>query len=129
MMTDPIADMLTRIRNAQASRKRSLEIPFSKLKMKIAEILKKEGFIGEISKTEAMPAMLVVELKYNGKIPAIQAIKRESKPGHRMYRKAEEMPNILNGYGLAIVSTSEGLMTGKEAKKKGIGGEVICSVY
>lgn len=129
MMTDPIADMLTRIRNAQASHKRSLEIPFSKMKMQIAEILKKEGFIGEIGRTEGMPAMLTIELKYSGKRPLIQAIKRESKPGHRMYRKADEMPNILNGFGLAIVSTSQGLMTGKDAKKKGIGGEVICSVY
>lgn len=129
MMTDPIADMLTRIRNAQASHKRSLEIPFSKMKMQIAEILKKEGFIGEIGKVEGMPAMLTIELKYNGKRPAIQAIKRESKPGHRMYRKADEMPHILNGYGFAIISTSQGLMTVKDAKKKGIGGEVICSIY
>lgn len=129
MMTDPIADMLTRIRNAQASHKRSLEIPFSKMKMQIAEILKNEGFIGEIGKVEGMPAMLTIELKYNGKRPAIQEIKRESKPGHRMYRKADEMPHILNGYGFAIISTSQGLMTVKDAKKKGIGGEVICSIY
>ncbi len=129
MMTDPIADMLTRIRNAQKAQKRSLELPFSKLKMQIAEILKKEGFVGEIAQREGMPAMLTIELKYVGKRAAIQSISRESKPGHRMYRKADEMPNILNGYGVAIVSTSQGLMTGKEAKKKGIGGEVICSVY
>lgn len=129
MMTDPIADMLTRIRNAQKAQKRSLELPFSKLKLQIAEILKREAFIGEVGKTDGMPAMLTIELKYAGKRGAIQSITRESKPGHRQYRKAEEMPSILNGYGIAIVSTSQGLMTAKEAKKKGIGGEVICSVY
>ena len=129
MMTDPIADMLTRIRNAQKAQKRSLEIPFSKLKMQIAEILKKEAFLGEVEKTESVPAMLKIELKYAGKRGAIQSITRESKPGHRQYRKADEMPSVLNGYGIAIVSTSQGLMTAKEAKKKGIGGEIICSVY
>ncbi len=129
MMTDPIADMLTRIRNAQKAQKRSLEIPFSKLKVKIAEILKSEGFVGDVRVTEEMPKMLSIDLKYAGKSPAIQSITRESKPGHRMYRRADEMPKVLNGYGIAIVSTSQGLMTAKEAKKKGIGGEVICSVY
>lgn len=129
MMTDPIADMLTRIRNAQKAQKGSLELPFSKLKLKIAEILKIEGYIGEIGTSESMPAMLTIELKYSGKRGAIQSITRESKPGHRMYRKAEEMPKVLNGYGMAIVSTSQGLMTASEARKKGIGGEVICSVY
>lgn len=129
MMTDPIADMLTRIRNAQKAQKRSLELPFSKLKLQIAEILKKEAFIGEVGKTDSMPAMLKIELKYAGKRGAIQSITRESKPGHRQYRKADEMPSVLNGYGIAIVSTSQGLMTAKEAKKKGIGGEIICSVY
>ncbi len=129
MMTDPIADMLTRIRNAQKAQKRSLEIPFSKLKVQIADILKKEGFIGEFRALDALPKMLSIELKYEGKRPSIQSLTRESKPGHRMYRKADEMPNVLNGYGIAIVSTSQGLMTAKEAKKKGIGGEILCSVY
>jgi small subunit ribosomal protein S8 len=129
MMTDPIADMLTRIRNAQKAQKGSLELPFSKLKLKIAEILKSEGYIGEIGTSESMPAMLTIELKYSGKRSAIQSITRESKPGHRMYKKAEEMPKVLNGYGMAIVSTSQGLMTANDARKKGIGGEVICSVY
>lgn len=129
MMTDPIADMLTRIRNAQKAQKGSLELPFSKLKLKLAEILKSEGYIGQIGTSESMPAMLTIELKYAGKRGAIQSITRESKPGHRMYRKADEMPKVLNGYGIAIVSTSQGLMTATEARKKGIGGEVLCSVY
>lgn len=129
MMTDPIADMLTRIRNAQASKRRSLEVPFSKVKFQIAGILKKEGYIGEAIRSIETPRVFTIELKYTGKRSAIQTIERQSKPGHRMYRKAEEIPNILNGYGMAVVSTSQGLMTGKEAKKKGIGGEIICSVY
>lgn len=130
MMTDPIADMLTRIRNAQSSFKTEVELPFSKIKQAIAEILSREGYLGKVEVKEEKPAnKLVVELKYLGKKPAIQTIDRESKPGHRLYKKAEEMPKVLNDYGIAVVSTSQGLMTNKEARKKGIGGEIICSVY
>lgn len=129
MMTDPIADMLTRIRNAQRSRKERVEIPYSKLKMRLAQILSEEGFIGRVEKGEGMPAMLLVELKYIGKKPVIQSIVRESVPGHRVYRKSEELPTILNDYGVAIISTSQGLLTNKEARKRGVGGEVICSIY
>jgi len=129
MMTDPIADMLTRIRNAQMAKKRSVEIPFSKLKMTIAEILFAEGYVGSVGKTEDKMAKLVIELKYDGSQPAITSIKRESKPGHRVYWKAQELPKILNGYGMAIVSTSQGIMTVEEAKKKSVGGELLCSVY
>ena len=128
-MSDPIADMLTRIRNAQRARMRSVEIPASKTKYSIAQILSSEGYVGNIEKRDGNPAILVLELKYEGKRPAIESLKRESKPGHRKYSKSTELPNILNGYGVAIVSTSKGLMTNKEAKKQGIGGEVICSVY
>lgn len=129
MLSDPIADMLTRIRNAQLAKRRLVEIPFSKLKKSVADILNAEGYIGMIEVQEGTPNTLVVELKYDGKLPAITSLKRESKPGHRMYRKAEELPHVLNGYGIAIVSTSKGLMTNKQARKEGIGGEVICSVY
>ena len=129
MMTDPIADMLTRIRNAQSVGKRTVEIPFSKLKLMILEILVKEGYLGKSEKLDTTPANLEVALKYEGKDPAIQSIKRESKPGHRKYCKAEEMPRVLNDYGIAIVSTSKGIMTNKDARKMGVGGEVICSVY
>lgn len=129
MMTDPIADMLTRIRNAHSARKRVVEVPFSKMKKTVATILCQEGYLENVAETEAQPAKLVLTLKYQGKRPAIQALVRESKPGHRVYRKAEELPRVLNDFGVAIVSTSQGLMTNKHARKLGIGGEVICSVY
>lgn len=129
MFTDPIADMLTRIRNAQSAGKRSVEIPFSKLKKNVIDILSAEGYLGAVETKESTPMLLVVDLKYRGKRPVISSLKRESKPGHRMYRRADELPHILNGYGMAIVSTSRGIMTNKQAKKEGVGGEVICSVY
>ena len=129
MLSDPIADMLTRIRNAQLANKSSVEIPFSKLKKSIADVLDKEGYIDVVGVKEGRPSLLLVKLKYDNKKPLITSLKRESKPGHRMYRKAQELPRILNDYGVAIVSTSNGLMTNKEARKKGLGGEVICSVY
>lgn len=128
-MTDPIADMLTRIRNAQAARLASVQIPASKLKMAIAGILVEEGFLTAMKELDGTPKMLELSLKYVGKQPAIQSIARESKPGHRCYVKADQLPRILNDYGVAIVSTSKGLMTNKKARKEGIGGEIICSVY
>lgn len=129
MMTDPIADMLTRIRNAQASRKGRVVVPFSRVKFAIAEILKTEGYVGALAIEEGMPKMFSLELKYTQGSPAISSINRESKPGHRVYRGAEELPKVLNGFGIAIVSTSQGIMTAKEAQKKGVGGEILCSVY
>ena len=129
MMTDTIADMITRIRNGQMAGKRQVRVPFSKLKLAIAKILSAEGYIGNVESLEGIPAMLGLELKYNGKMPAIRSITRASKPGHRMYRGASELPTVLSGYGLAIISTPQGLMTSKEAKQRGVGGEVICSVY
>lgn len=129
MMTDPIADMLTRIRNAQSAGRKTVELPYSKLKMNIGDILVAEGYIGKMEKIDGKPATLLFGLKYIGKKPAIQSIKRESKPGHRMYRKAGDVPIVLNGYGIAILSTPQGLMTNKDARKKSIGGELICSVY
>ncbi|PIT86171.1 MAG: 30S ribosomal protein S8 [Candidatus Magasanikbacteria bacterium CG10_big_fil_rev_8_21_14_0_10_43_6] len=129
-MTDPIADMLTQIRNAQMTGKRTVMMPASKLKKRLADILSKEGYLGTITEeTAEMPAILVIELKYQSGKPRIQSIKRESKPGHRIYRKADELPRILNDYGIAIVSTSRGLMTNKEAREAGVGGELICSIY
>ena len=128
-MTDTIADMLTRIRNAQRARKTSVAMPYSKLKQAIAELLAREGYIGTVEKTADTKPELVISLKYNGLKPMIQEITRLSKPGHRMYRAATELPTVLNGYGFAIVSTSRGLMTAAEAKKLGVGGEVLCSIY
>ena len=130
MMTDPIADMLTRIRNAYMARKRELTMPTSKLKKHLADLLVREGYLAGASVEEQKPvSALKLELKYDGKRAAIQEIKRESKPGHRKYTSSVEMPKILNGYGIAIISTSKGLMTNKEAKNAGVGGEIICSVY
>ena len=129
MMTDTIADMLTRIRNAQMAKLARVEIPFSKVKFAIAEILKREQYVGTVEKKEGTFPVLAIELFYQGGRPAIQSIKRESKPGHRVYRSSNELPKVLNGFGVSIVSTSQGIMTAREAKKKGIGGEVICSVY
>ncbi len=129
MMTDPIADMLTRIRNAVLAGRRSVEVPASKLKKALAEILQKEGYIEQIELTETKPTMLLLTLAYRGKQAAIHHIARESKPGHRKYRPATELASVLNGYGISVISTSQGLMTNKEARKRGIGGEVICSIY
>lgn len=129
MMTDPIADMLTRIRNAQSAGQKTVELPYSKLKMNIGNILVTEGYIAKVEKIDGKPATLLVGLKYIGKKPAIQSIKRESKPGHRKYCKASEIPVVLNGYGVAILSTPQGLMTNKDARRKSTGGELICSVY
>jgi len=128
-MTDPIADMLTRIRNAASARKRTTEVPLSKVKRALADILKKEGYLQDVSEVDGNPRMLILTLAYQGKQSKIQSITRESKPGHRVYRKADEMPRVLNDYGIAIVSTSKGIMTNKQARKDGIGGEVLCSIY
>lgn len=129
MMTDTIADMLTRIRNAQHARKATVVMPYSNLKRTIAELLAREGYVGTVEKSTDTKPELTIELKYSSGKPAIQEITRMSKPGHRMYRGADEMPTILNGFGVAIVSTSKGLMTSSEARKLGLGGEIICSVY
>jgi len=137
-MTDPIADMLTRIRNAIAVRKEEVVLPMSKTKYRIAKILEKTGWVaqveevkGEIKKknSQAFNEIKIV-LKYdNAGKPVITSIKRISKPGLRVYVNKTNLPRVLNHYGIAIVSTPEGMMTNKEAKKKGLGGEVICEVY
>ncbi|MEK7139545.1 MAG: 30S ribosomal protein S8 [Patescibacteria group bacterium] len=130
MMTDPIADMLTRIRNAVMVKATDVVMPYSKLKASIAEVLVKQGFItsweqrGEEPKTE-----LQLTLKYQGTRPAITALKRISKPGRRMYAKNGALPVVLNNFGVAILSTSQGLLTNKEAAKLKIGGEIICEIY
>jgi len=129
MMTDPIADMLTRIRNAQKARLPSLEVPFSKLKWQVAEILQREGYLAQVEKITDQRPSLRLTLKYQGREGMIRSLRRESKPGHRRYCKAEELPRVLNDYGVAVISTSRGLMTNKEARTLGVGGEIICSVY
>ncbi len=130
MMTDPIADMLTRIRNASSSKQASVSIPFSKVKRSVLEIIRKEGYIGDITEeTEGIKKNLRAVLKYDGRMPAIRSIQRESKPGRRVYRKADGIPIVLNGFGFAILSTPKGMMSGKDAKKAKLGGELICTIY
>lgn len=128
-MSDPIADMLTRIRNAHMALLEKVDIPHSKLKSEIARVLKREGYIADYA-IEGGTRTLRVFLKYiNGQEPVIQGIKRESKPGRRLYVGAEELPRVLSGLGIAVVSTSAGLMTDKEARKQHVGGEVLFCVW
>ena len=128
-MTDPISDMLTRIRNGQKARKVSVSMPASNVKEAVARVLKDEGYITnfEIS-GEAAEKTLSVELKYYEGTPVIEKVQRVSKPGLRIYRGKDELPKVLGGLGIAIVSTSAGVMSDREAREKGIGGEVICVV-
>jgi small subunit ribosomal protein S8 len=145
MHTDPIADMLTRIRNAQAARKSDLVLPYSKIKYKIAEVLKAEGWIkdakvfpgsssvdGARKKVRRNPRFDTIKLilKYDptGQ-PVIKRITRISKPGRRVYAGSLELPKVLNDLGVAIISSPQGLMTNKQAKQKGVGGEIICEIY
>jgi small subunit ribosomal protein S8 len=130
-MTDPIADMLTRIRNGIQSRHDRVELPVSKLKVEVARILKSEGFISNYKVVEETPqSLLRLYLKYsdNGE-PVIHGIERISRPGRRVYRGKEEIPQVLGGLGLAIISTSRGVLSGAEAAKTGVGGEVLCQVW
>lgn len=128
-MTDPIADMLTRIRNGQKARKVSVSMPSSRVKTAIARVLKDEGYITDFGDDgEAATAMLTVELKYFEGEPVIERVQRISKPGLRVYRSKEDLPRVLGGLGVAIVSTSAGVMSDRQAREKGIGGEVLCIV-
>jgi small subunit ribosomal protein S8 len=133
-MTDPIADMLTRIRNGIQARHERVELPTSKLKVEIARILKSEGFISNFKEVAAekgqVQGTLRVYLKYSeAGEPVIHGIERISRPGRRVYRNKQEIPRVLGGLGLAIVSTSKGVLAGHEAIKSGVGGEVLCQVW
>lgn len=130
MMTDPIADFLTRIRNAQAARRGTVVLPSSKLKFAIAKILEREGYVASVTEQEdGFKKMLTISLKYDAKkIPAIRTIRRISKPGLRIYRKSNELPRVMSDIGIAVVSTSQGIMTNKEARKRKLGGEVLCEI-
>lgn len=130
-MTDPIADMLTRIRNGITSRHDRIELPSSKLKVELAKILKSEGFISNFKVVEEGPQPnLRIYLKYSdGGEPVIHGIERVSRPGRRVYRGKEEIPKVLGGLGLAIVSTSQGILSGQDAVRKGVGGEVLCQIW
>ena len=128
-MTDPISDMLTRIRNGQKARKVSVSMPASKAKEAVARVLKDEGYITDYAVDgEGAAKQLNVDLKYFEGVPVIEKIQRASRPGLRVYRGKEELPKVLGGLGVAIVSTSAGVMSDRQAREKGIGGEVICIV-
>lgn len=130
MNTDPISDLLTRLRNAQMAGHDAVNAPSSKVKFAIAKILKEEGFLSEVTVNQNGPkATLHVGLIYDGKKPRIRFIKRISTPGRRVYKKSTELPRVLSDMGIAIVSTSAGLMTNKAARKRHLGGEIICEVY
>ncbi len=132
VLTDPIADMLTRIRNANIMRYKKVEVPASKIKIQIANILKEEGYIIDykIEKHDNQDDMIVLSLKYGqNKERVITGLKRISKPGLRVYVKSDEIPRVLNGLGIAIISTSKGIMTDKQARLENIGGEVLAYVW
>ena len=130
VMTDPIADMLTRIRNANKMRHEVVAIPYSKVKTEVLEVLKQEGFINSyvVEKVEGHN-VINVSLKYVEKERVIRGLRRISKPGLRVYAKVEELPKVLNGLGIAIISTSKGIMTDHEARKQSVGGEVLAYVW
>ena len=128
-MSDPIADLLTRIRNAQAVAKTTVSIPSSKVKVAIAQVLKDEGYIdGFQVKTDGGKADLVIELKYYAGRPVIERIERVSRPGLRVYKGKDAIPQVMNGLGIAIVTTPQGVMTDRKARATGVGGEVLCYV-
>ena len=129
-LSDPIGDMLARIKNAQMRSQKKVELPSSKFKCKIAEVLKDEGFIVNFETTEISDKpILTIELKYNLGNPVINTIERVSKPGRRIFSSAESLPKINNGLGIAIVSTPKGVMTDVNARKQKVGGEIICKVF
>ena len=129
-MTDPIADMLTRIRNAQRAGKAQVSMPLSRSKQAIAQLLLEEGYVANMQVIkEGVKSTLVLELKYFDGRPVIEHLERISRPGLRIYRGTDDLPSVLGGLGVAIVSTSKGLMTDRTARAQGMGGEVVCTVY
>ncbi|AEX99933.1 30S ribosomal protein S8 [Oceanimonas sp. GK1] len=127
-MQDPIADMLTRIRNGQAANKVAVSMPSSKVKVAIAKVLKEEGYITDYAVSGDTKAELEVTLKYFQDAPVVELLQRVSRPGLRIYKKRDELPKVMAGMGVAIVSTSQGVMTDRAARKAGMGGEIICYV-
>ncbi len=127
-MHDPISDMLTRIRNAQRANKVAVAMPSSKLKCAIAKVLKEEGYIEDFAVSADAKPVLEIQLKYYAGRPVIEQIKRVSRPGLRVYKGSDEIPTVMNGLGVAIVSTSKGVMTDRKARAAGIGGELLCVV-
>jgi len=129
-MTDPVSDLLTRIRNASEARHETVDVPSSKLKLDITRILKEEGYISNYSQVQdSKQGILRIQLRYSGgKAPVISSIDRVSRPGCRVYARKTEVPSVLGGLGICILSTSQGVVTGKQAQEKGLGGEVLCTI-
>jgi small subunit ribosomal protein S8 len=128
-MTDPISDMLTRIRNAGRALLPTVEMPHSRMKESLANILKKEGYVGDVAVDGKTIKKLKIQLKYQGKKSVIEGLRRISKPGLRHYVGATEIPRVLGGMGVSIISTPEGVMTGTQARKKNLGGELLCYIW
>ena len=128
-LSDPIGDMITRIKNSQTRNHKKVQLPASKFKIKIAEVLKAEGYIIDYTVTKELKPILEINLKYNSGNPVISTIERISKPGRRIFSSAESLPKINNGLGIAIVSTPKGVMSDIDARKQKIGGEIICKVF
>lgn len=130
MTSDPISDMLLRIRNGLKAGLPSIELPGSRIKGEIARVMKDEGYITNFTMTNTVPRVLSIELKYNDDAePAIRGVRRESKPGLRKFCGVQDIPKVLGGMGTAVLSTSGGIMSGKEARKRKLGGEVICTIW
>jgi small subunit ribosomal protein S8 len=130
MVNDPIGDLIIQIKNASMAGKQAIVLPYSRMKHAVATILEKEGYVGRVGKAGEMPKQsLSVEIKYEEGIPVITGLKRVSKPGLRWYVNKKEIPTVVGGMGIAILSTPQGIMTGKEAKKRGIGGELLCTIW
>lgn len=129
VMTDPLADMLATIKNGYLAHKNQLVVPYSKIKEKLAQILVKEGFLAKIKVTTLKFKVLELTLKYAGKVPAVKEVVRISKPGLRVYARVGKIPRVRYGPGVTVISTSAGLLTGSEAQKKNLGGEVICQIW
>ena len=128
-MQDPIADLLTRIRNAQMAGHTDVNIPNSKIKQSILQVMADEGYIGGYSTTEEVKSSINVELKYHDGVPVIEELTRISRPGLRIYKECDDLPAVRGGLGIAIVSTNKGVMTDKTARAQGVGGEVLCTVF
>lgn len=130
MITDPIADMLARIRNAILAKKEEVSFPSAKLKLSVLTVLKEEGYIEDFEEVaNGLFKIINVKLRYDNKKPAISVIERISRPGRRIYKKKTEIPVVLSGHGIVIISTPKGVMTGKKAKTQSLGGELLCKVY
>lgn len=128
-MHDPVSDLLTRIRNAGMARHSKVSVPHSRLKESVARILKAEGYVSEVIVEGTMPKQIVISLKYTGQIPVIVGLRQISTPGLRRYVRSTEIPRVLGGMGIAVVSTPQGVMTGTNAKKANLGGELVCYVW